>query len=150
RSGLAEARRSVDALHRPYLLESSPLQDAFSSLAAQFDSSITQIVYEVVGTAYPLSSDLENNLFRIGQEALTNAIKYARAREIRIELVYEPTQCILRIKDDGRGFDVENQAMRNGFGLLGMAQRAERIKAELKIQSCSGQGTEITVSIDRG
>ncbi|MBR8833483.1 MAG: AAA family ATPase [Stigonema ocellatum SAG 48.90 = DSM 106950] len=150
RSGLAEARRSVEALHRPYLLESSNLQDALSRLTAQLDSSITtQIVYEVIGTTYPLSSDLENNLFRIGQEALTNAIKYAEAHEIRIELVYEPTQCILRIKDDGQGFDVENQAMRNGFGLLGMAQRAERIRAELKIQSHLGQGTEIVVSIDR-
>ncbi|MBW4430471.1 MAG: AAA family ATPase [Pelatocladus maniniholoensis HA4357-MV3] len=151
RSGLAEARRSVEALHRPYLLESSNLQDAFSSLVAQLDSSITtQIVYEVVGTTYTLSSDLENNLFRIGQEALTNAIKYAIAHEIRIELVYEPSRCILRIKDDGQGFDVENQGMRNGFGLLGMAQRAERIRAELKIQSHLGQGTEIVVSIDRG
>ncbi|MEP0873070.1 AAA family ATPase [Trichocoleus desertorum AS-A10] len=150
RSGLAEARRSVETLHRPYLLESSNLQDALNRLTAQLDSSIaTQIVYEVIGTAYPLPCDLENNLFRIGQEALTNAIKYAEAHEIRIELVYETTQCILRIKDNGQGFDIENQAMRNGFGLLGMAQRAERIKAELKIQSHLGQGTEIVVSIDR-
>ncbi|OUL32240.1 hypothetical protein BV378_00300 [Nostoc sp. RF31YmG] len=151
RSGLAEARRSVEALHRPYLLESSNLQDALSRLAAQLDSSIaTQIVYEVIGTPYPLSSDLENNLFRIGQEALTNAIKYAKANEIHIELIYEPTQCSLRIKDDGQGFNVENQAMRNGFGLLGMAERAERIRAELKIQSDLEQGTEIVVSINRG
>ncbi|MBH8577437.1 AAA family ATPase [Nostocaceae cyanobacterium CENA369] len=151
RFGLAEARRSVEALHRPYLLESNNLQDAFSSLVAQLNSSIaTQIVYEVIGTNYTLSSDLENNLFRIGQEALTNAIKHAKTRKIHIKLVYEPTQCSLRIKDDGQGFDVENQAMRNGFGLLGMAQRAERIRAELKIQSHLGQGTEIVVSIDRG
>jgi PAS domain S-box-containing protein len=150
RSGLAEARRSVEALRRPYLLESSNLQAALSRLAAQLDSSIaTQIVYEVIGTTYPLSSDLENNLFRIGQEAVTNAIKHAKAHEIRIELVYKPTQCSLRIKDDGQGFDVENQAMRNGFGLLGIAERAERIRAELKIQSHLGQGTEIVVSIDR-
>ncbi|QLE57953.1 AAA family ATPase [Nostoc sp. TCL26-01] len=151
RSGLAEARRSVEALHRPYLLENGNLQEALSRLAAQLNSSIaTQIVYEVIGTIYPLSSDLENNLFRIGQEALTNAIKYAKADFIRIELIYEPTQCSLRIKDDGQGFEVENQAMRNGFGLLGMAERAERIRAELKIQSDLGRGTEITVSIGRG
>ncbi|MEH2370702.1 AAA family ATPase [Nostoc sp.] len=151
RSGLAEARRSVEALHRPYLLESSNLQDALSRLATQLNSSIaTQIVYEVMGTPYPLSSDLENNLFRIGQEALTNAIKHAFASEIHIELIYEPTQCSLRIKDDGQGFNVENQAMQNGFGLLGMAERAERIRAELKIQSDLEQGTEIVVSINRG
>ena len=151
RSGLTEARRSVEALRRPYLLESSNLQDALSRLAAQLDSSIaTQIIYEVMGTTYPLPSDLENNLFRIGQEALTNAIKHAKAHEIRIELIYEPTQCSLRIKDDGQGFEMENQAMRNGFGLVGIAERAERIRAELKIQSDLGQGTEITVSINQG
>ncbi|MEH2160511.1 MAG: AAA family ATPase [Nostoc sp.] len=151
RSGLAEARRSVEALHRPYLLESSNLQDALSRLAAELNSSIaTQIVYEVMGTPYPLSSDLENNLFRIGQEALTNAIKHGNTREIHIELIYEPTQCSLQIKDDGQGFNVENQAIQNGFGLLGMAERAERISAELKIQSDLGQGTEIMVSINRG
>ncbi|WP_392535328.1 AAA family ATPase [Nostoc sp. C117] len=151
RSGLAEARRSVEALHRPYLLESSNLQDALRRLAAELNSSIaTQIVYEVMGTPYPLSSDLENNLFRIGQEALTNAIKHAAAHKIHIELIYEPTQCSLRIKDDGQGFNVENQAMQNGFGLLGMAERAERIRAELKIQSDLEQGTEIVVSINRG
>jgi PAS domain S-box-containing protein len=150
RSGLAEARRSVEALRRPYLLESSNLQDALSRLAAQLNSSIaTQIVYEVRGKPYLLSSDLENNLFRIGQEALTNAIKHARADEIRIELIYDSTQCSLRIQDDGQGFEVENEAMRNGFGLLGIAERAERISAKLKIQSDLGQGTEITVSIDR-
>jgi PAS domain S-box-containing protein len=150
RSGLAEARRSVEALRRPYLLESSNLQDALTHLVAQLNSSTAaQIVYEVLGKPYSLSSDLENNLFRIGQEALTNAIKYARADEIRIELIYEPTQCSLRINDSGQGFDVENEAMRNGFGLLGMAERAERISAELKIQSNLGQGTEITASIRR-
>ncbi|MBD2072362.1 PAS domain S-box protein, partial [Phormidium sp. FACHB-592] len=150
RSGLTEARRSVEALRRPYLLENGNLQDALRRLAAQLDSSLTtQVVYEVIGTTYPLSSDLENNLFRIGQEALTNAIKHAKAHEIRIELVYKPTQCSLRIKDDGQGFEVENQAMRNGFGLIGMTERAERIRAELKIQSNLGQGTEIMVSIDR-
>jgi signal transduction histidine kinase len=151
RSGLAEARRSVEALHRPHLLESSNLQDALSRLVAQLDSSIaTQIIYEVIGTTYPLSSDLENNLFRIGQEAVNNAIKHARAHEIRIELIYEVTQCSLRIKDDGQGFEIENQGMWKGFGLLGMAERAERISAELKIQSHLGQGTEIAVSIHQG
>ncbi|MBD3887086.1 PAS domain S-box protein [Phormidium tenue FACHB-886] len=150
RSGLAEARRSVEALRRPYLLENGNLQDALRRLAAQLDSSIaTQVVYEVIGTPYSLSYDLENNLFRIGQEALTNAIKHAKADEIRIELIYEPTQCSLRIQDDGQGFEVENQAMRNGFGLIGMAERAERIRAELTIQSNLGQGTKIVVSIDR-
>jgi PAS domain S-box-containing protein len=148
RSGLAEARRSVEALRRPYLLESRNLQDALSCLVAQLDSSITtQIVFNVMGTPYPLVSDVENNLFRIGQEALTNAIKHARAREIRIELIYEPTQCRLQIQDDGQGFEVKNQAMQNGFGLLGMAERAERISAELKIQSDLGRGTEVMATV---
>ncbi|MBD3885820.1 PAS domain-containing protein [Phormidium tenue FACHB-886] len=149
RTGLAEARRSVAAL-RPQLLEEGNLESALHRLVTQMRSTIdTVLIYETQGTAYPLPADVENNLLRIGQEALTNAIKYAYAGEIRVELVYSQTQCILRVKDDGRGFGVGSAPLSNGFGLLGMSERAERINAQLAIQSQPGQGTEITVTINR-
>lgn len=150
RSGLAEARRSVEALRRPSLLENGNLQQAIDRLASQMRASTdTRIVSNVVGVAYPLPSHIENNLLRIAQEALTNAIKYAKANEIRIELVYD-SQCILRIQDDGQGFVVDHPAMTSrGFGLLGMNERTERIGARLQIRSAPGQGTEVVVIVDR-
>ncbi|MBD2157295.1 AAA family ATPase [Leptolyngbya sp. FACHB-16] len=148
RTGLAEARRSVTAL-RPQLLEEGDLSSALHRLVTQMRASTdTALIYEVQGTAYSLPAEVENNLLRIGQEALTNAIKYAHAREIRVELVYEDTRCILRVKDDGQGFGV-GSIPSHGFGLLGMSERAERVGAQLTISSYPGQGTEIFITIQR-
>ncbi|MEH2446325.1 MAG: PAS domain-containing protein [Nostoc sp.] len=149
RTGLAEARRSVAAL-RPQLLEEGNLENALHRLVIQMSSTIdTVLIYETQGTSYALPADVENNLLRIGQEALTNAIKYASAGEIRVELVYNETQCILQIKDDGRGFGVGSIPLSGGFGLLGMSERAKHIGAQLAIQSQPGQGTQIIVTINR-
>ncbi|MBD2741929.1 AAA family ATPase [Coleofasciculus sp. FACHB-1120] len=150
RTGLAEARRSVEALRRPYLLENNDLLSAFKQLTSQLESSTgTTIVCEAIGIPYPLPSEVENNLLRIGQEALTNALKYATATEIRVELIYQSTQCRLRIKDDGQGFPIDRSSSHTGFGLLGMSERAARIGAQLQIQSTPGQGTEIAVSVNQ-
>ncbi|BDI19309.1 hypothetical protein ANSO36C_51110 [Nostoc cf. commune SO-36] len=150
RAGLAGARRSVSAL-RPRLLEEGNLESALHRIVAQMRSTTdTALICETQGTAYSLPTEVENNLLRIGQEALTNAIKYACAGEIRVELVYNETQCILRVKDDGRGFGVGSIPLSGGFGLLGMSERAERIGAQLTIQSQPGQGTEIIATINRG
>ncbi|MEH2125152.1 AAA family ATPase [Nostoc sp.] len=149
RAGLAGARRSVSAL-RPQLLEEGNLESALHRIVAQMRSTTdTALICETQGTAYSLPTEVENNLLRIGQEALTNAIKYACAGEIRVELVYNETQFILQIKDDGRGFGVGSIPLSGGFGLLGMSERAERISAQLTIQSQPGQGTKIIVTINR-
>ncbi|MBI4780812.1 MAG: hypothetical protein HY785_05760 [Oscillatoriophycideae cyanobacterium NC_groundwater_1537_Pr4_S-0.65um_50_18] len=71
----------------------------------------------------------------MGQEALTNAIKYADADEIQVELVYEAAQCLLRIKDNGQGFKVGSIPSIGGFGLLGISERVEHMGAQLTIQS---------------
>ncbi|MFL9454226.1 PAS domain S-box protein [Tolypothrix bouteillei VB521301_2] len=144
RTGLAEARRSVATL-RPQLLEEGNLHSALYCLVTQMRAAIdTTLCYEIKGTAYLLPVEVESNLLRMGQEALTNAIKHANASEIRVELLYEKAQCILRIKDNGQGFEVGNRP--NGkFGLLGMSERAERIGAQLTIASQPEHGTEIVV-----
>ncbi|MBW4692093.1 MAG: CHASE2 domain-containing protein [Lyngbya sp. HA4199-MV5] len=147
RSGLAEARRSVVAL-RPKVLEEGDLPSALKRLTAQMQvSGQTQLTCKIIGVAYPLAPYIENHLLRIGQEALTNAVKYARAATIQIELVYEETQCLLRVKDDGQGFDVAQVSLEQGFGLVGMSERAEQMNGELIIQSHPGQGTEIVVIV---
>jgi PAS domain S-box-containing protein len=149
RSGLNEARRSVKAL-RPQLLEEGSLHSALDRLASKMDlPNATHTVCQVVGTPYPLPSVVENNLLRIGQEALTNAIRHANAGEIKIELIYEKSQCILRVKDNGQGFDLSNMSASKGFGLLGMQERAKCIAAHLTIESDRTEGTEVVVSVNR-
>ncbi len=149
RTGLAEARRSVVAL-RPQLLEKSTLRSALHRLITQMRSTTkTTLIYESKGIVYSLPTEVENHLLRIGQEALTNAIKYANASKILVELVYNDAQCLLRVKDDGQGFGLGSISSPSGFGLLGMSERAERIGAHLAIQSQPGQGTEIIVIVNR-
>lgn len=149
RSGLAEARRSVAAL-RPQLLEDGNLWTALERFVSTMPSSTeTRLMCETLGEPYALPPKTENNLLRIGQEAFTNAIKYANASEIRIELIYEPTRCCLQIRDNGRGFEVNSTTISQGFGLLGITERAEHIGAELSIESQLGQGTEVIVSVYR-
>lgn len=149
RTGLTEARRSVAAL-RPQLLEKGNLHSALHRLVTQMRAATdTALIYEIKGTAYPLATEVENNLLRMGQEALTNAIKYAAADKIWIELMYGNAQCILRVKDNGRGFGLGSIPSGGGFGLLGMSERAENIGAQLTIQSQPGQGTEIVVVVNR-
>ncbi|MBE8989839.1 AAA family ATPase [Nostoc sp. LEGE 12450] len=149
RTGLTEARRSVAAL-RPQSLEDGDLWTALQRFVATMQSSTeTSLICDIIGTPYTLPPETENNLLRIAQEAFTNSIRYANAKEIRIELIYEPTQFFLRIKDNGQGFEANHTILNRGFGLLGITERAERIKAQLSIKSRLGQGTETIVSVHR-
>ncbi|MFQ4138018.1 PAS domain S-box protein [Nodosilinea sp. PGN35] len=149
RTGLVEARRSVVAL-RPQLLEEGSLQNALHGLVAQIRAAAmdTTLYYEIEGTVYSLPAEVENNLLRMGQEALTNAIRHANADEIRLQLAYDRDQVSLRVRDNGQGFGVGSMPSSEGFGLLGMSERAERIGAQLTIRSQPGQGTEIIVTVN--
>jgi signal transduction histidine kinase len=108
----------------------------------------TALIYESKGTAFPLPAEVENHLLRMGQEALTNAIKYADASEIRVELMYGAARFTLCVKDNGRGFSIGSVPSGGGFGLLGMSERAAQIDAQLSIQSQPGQGTEIIIIVN--
>ncbi|WP_375505306.1 PAS domain-containing protein [uncultured Nostoc sp.] len=149
RSGLTEARRSVAAL-RPQLLEDGNLWTALEQFVSTMQSSTEiNLLCNIVGTPYTLPPETENNLLKIAQEAFTNAIKYAHASEIRIELTYGSMLCSLRVIDNGQGFEINNTMLNRGFGLLSITERAEQIKAQLSIESQPGQGTEVVISVNR-
>ncbi|WP_431109735.1 tetratricopeptide repeat-containing sensor histidine kinase [Winogradskyella poriferorum] len=85
------------------------------------------------------------NIYRIIQEAINNALKYAEATYINVDISEENNKMIVRIKDNGKGFD-EN-SVKLGNGLNNMKKRAEDIKAQLSIQSVVGEGTDIRLQI---
>jgi DNA-binding NarL/FixJ family response regulator len=92
------------------------------------------------------SPDVAHTLFRIAQEALTNAIRHARAASVRVGLVYSPTGVTLLVQDDGAGFDraqVEQDEEQHGLGLGGMAERARLLGGTLELDSTPGWGTRI-------
>jgi signal transduction histidine kinase len=99
----------------------------------------------VSGSARPLGSTVEQQLVRIAEEAVTNAIRHARARHVRTDLVYDRRCVRLSISDDGCGFDVD-ATVRHGdrhWGLTIMRERAEQVGGTLQIVSSSAGGTTI-------
>ena len=145
----AEAGRTVRNL-RLLDLEKHNLPTALSRFATTSgDDSHVKIVVAVKGRYQSLPNQVENHLLRIGQEAVTNAIKHAGAGNIRIELNCESRWLKLSIHDDGCGFSPANAfgTSSGHFGLLGMRERAEKIGATFQATSSPGQGTIISVRI---
>jgi len=97
-----------------------------------------------------LAADLELALFRIVQEALTNAAKHAHARRITVQMQLQARPLQVCVTDDGVGFDVE-QALRErrtaGLGLINMRETAEFAGGRFSLESAPGQGTRICVEI---
>ncbi|HXG92539.1 MAG TPA: two-component regulator propeller domain-containing protein [Blastocatellia bacterium] len=148
---LAEARRTVWDL-RSQSLEGSDLPGALSNIAEQLTAGTeVEVQLHVTGAPRRLAETVENNLLRIGQEALTNAMKHAAPKKISIELCYEPDRVGLRVRDDGAGFNAQSEQSINGhFGLIGMRERARRMKGHLVVNSNPGQGTEVIATIPSG
>ncbi len=96
--------------------------------------------------------DIEIAIYRIVQEALTNIVKYADAKQIFINLILRGSIISLGIEDDGIGFDIDDVLKKarttgNGLGLLIMRERVDQLKGDFSIVSSSGQGTHILVEI---
>jgi signal transduction histidine kinase len=144
KNSLIEARRSVHALRAPALLDTD-LGGALLRLVQQTTAHTgVAATCTVTGTPIPLPADVEGQLLRIGQEALTNALKHAHAAEAQVALRFAAGQVRLQIHDDGVGFDPA-QAYADRFGLIGIRERAQQIAATLTIQSAARRGTTITV-----
>jgi len=152
RSSLAEARRSVRDL-RSELLDGSDLADALSGVARQLTSGAdVRAEVCVTGTPRRLPEPIEKTLLRVGQEALTNAVRHAAAGSVRVRLDYDEAHVRLEVRDDGGGFQPESVGRASGdrFGLRGMRERVEQAGGTLRIQSSAGAGTEVTATLPLG
>lgn len=109
------------------------------------------IAFHVIGETIPLASEIEATLYRIAQEAITNAIKYAAASVVEVTINFD--DCTLTITDDGKGFDVEKTLQprqdRKAWGLYGIMERANLIEGAVDIQSDIGAGTTIQIRISK-
>ncbi|MCI0486862.1 MAG: histidine kinase [Blastocatellia bacterium] len=149
---LAEARRTVWNL-RSQTLEDGDLAAALSSVGKHIsEGTAVKVRIKTSGAVIRLSEDVENNLLRIGQEAMTNSIRHARPQSILAELVFGDECLTLRVRDDGCGFDVEDSftSGRKHFGLISMRERTEQIGGRFTLRSEPGRGTEIEVTVPVG
>ena len=148
-ASLVETRRLVWNL-RDGAGPSEDLGQALWRLAQRLSEG-RQVVCTVdaQGRARPLPQRVQGDLFRIAQEALTNAINHAGAAHIDLRLIYEPEAVALSVIDDGRGFDVERAGEDHPghFGLLGMRERARALRGELVVTSREGRGTVVMLRL---
>ncbi|MEI6195030.1 MAG: ATP-binding protein [Verrucomicrobiota bacterium] len=147
--GQDEARRTVRNL-RTLALENGGLPGALNTMAREMSEGLpVKIEVELIGSPVPLTNKVESHLLRVGQEAMTNALKHANAKNISINLHFEPAVVRLAVRDDGCGFDATHAASSESghFGLLGMRERAEKIHGALNVSSTPGSGTIVTVTV---
>jgi len=147
RHGLNEARRSVRAL-RPQALEDTTFWEAFKSLIKNAAvATPVQTEFQIRGEIRDLPPLAQENLLHIGQEALTNTLKYAHATRFEARLIFDPQEIRLELQDNGNGFEMNDR--HNGFGLTGMRERVEQMRATLNVISARGKGTTIIVVLPR-
>ncbi len=160
RSNLEEARRSVMDL-RAAPLQGRTLPEALAALVAEDPTGYSASDGEIITPQIQFSSSpsidvpvlparIEVGLYRIAQEALTNARRHAEAQHIEISLMFDEEQIYLTVQDDGRGFDPEGVASTCGdghFGLAGMSERVRLLHGDICIQSEPGAGTYLSVAV---
>ena len=146
RDSLREARRTVWNL-RPLALGEADLVTALQRFATDLarDSGIS-CSPEIEGNPRPLPAGHDAALLRIGQEAITNVIRHARAGTITMRLRFDSEWVTLTVRDDGDGFDVATPG-RKGFGLTGMQERVAALGGSLSIDSMPGEGTEVSATL---
>lgn len=128
-------------------------EQGFLTGLRQFAHHLTEragldLVFDVEGEPSDLSPDWENAFFRTAQESLTNIVRHARAKRVEIRLQYSPQSLRMQIVDDGRGFDPDDPAHRDGThaGLDGMRKRLASLGGTVDVRSEVGRGTKITVT----
>lgn len=142
--GVASIRDISRAL-RPIALELG-LAPALRALAGELSARTGRPIEVHLPACVPrLAGPMERGLYRIAQEALTNALRHAQATQIEVRLTVVQGRLELGVYDDGRGFVVDLPGVSGGLGLLGMHERAAQFGAEFSVSSAPKQGTRITV-----
>ena len=144
---IRDARRSVWEL-RSLRLERRNLVEAISALAEESMVALPVVVrVDVAGRLRQCRPDVEQELLRIAQEAIGNAVQHGRAGKIFVELDYRGNALSMSIRDNGSGFVPEEVAVRSGehWGLVNMRERVTKMGGTLSVISEVGQGTVVTV-----
>jgi signal transduction histidine kinase len=145
RSGLDEARRALHALR------ASPIEEMGLALSLRrvAEEARARAGFALTFSAPPqitgLRPEVEQHLYRIGEEAINNVARHANAHDVAVTLAQKDGATLLTIQDDGGGFDQGLAAQSGHFGLTGMRERASLIEARLEIESRPQAGTSVRV-----
>ncbi|WP_173918436.1 sensor histidine kinase [Halobacillus sp. Marseille-Q1614] len=130
---------------RPVALKGKSLSEGSKELLAELTQKVPM---QVDWTLEPLSLDkgIEDQLFRILQEAISNTLRHAKADKLEVMLIQRDENVILRVVDDGVGFEAEDSKA-SSYGLQNMRERAVEVGGSLKLVSLEGEGTRLEVKV---
>lgn len=143
RGALSEVRRIIYDL-RPMALDDLglvPTLKKYLSTISEYEAPLT-IHFQSNGAERRLDSNFEVGVFRLVQESVNNCIKHASTEEIWVKLEWLRENVNILVKDQGCGFDT-NEVKEKSFGLIGMQERVDLLKGEMKVMSAVGEGTSL-------
>lgn len=143
----AQAEMRALLLHlRPATLQNKSLKEAILELLDELTRKNTMEITWEIEAVEGLPSGIEDHLFRILQESLSNTLRHARATQIAVKLFTLQEQVRLRVTDDGVGFDPDGEKV-TSYGLRSMQERVTEVGGSMEIYSAIGKGTQIEVRI---
>jgi PAS domain S-box-containing protein len=146
---LEDARRAVWDIRSPWLAGAEFSAALRTAAENAIRGTGLRLEYRLDGPARPLEAETEAVVFRIVQEAVTNAVKHAGAATIRLRGTYGTRSMRVVVADDGKGFSVDPDFRAYGghWGLLGMRERATQIGGKVLVRSAPGQGTRVILLV---
>lgn len=146
---VVEARRSTSEL-RSARLEVHHLVEDLRQFADDVSlGTSVQIDVLVTGRSRHCTPEVDEQLLKIGQEAIANAVRHSGCARVRVELIYSREAVTLRVSDSGRGFELDAARGGEHWGIRNMRDRATRISAQFRISSARGEGTTVEATVAR-
>lgn len=139
---LAEVRRVIHEM-RPTVLDDLGLEAAVRWLMKRYEPTGLQIDMDVHGLETRLPGHIEITVFRLVQEACTNTVKHAKARNLRVRISRQGNRVCVEVTDDGQGIDPARLGKAAGMGLAGLKERVALAGGTLDISSLPGTGTRL-------
>ncbi len=132
---------------RPFMLETEGLASALRARLAAVEGRSGLKTEVLVEEERRLPIKIEEELYRIAQEALNNVVKHAEATQVQIRLKYKENIVSLEMFDDGKGFELAAVSQSGGFGLQGIQERVQQLGGTWKIESAPHRGTRLKIRI---
>lgn len=130
---------------RPVALKNKSIQEGIEELLIELSQKVTMNIKWKV-EHFPLDKGIEDHLFRILQESISNTLRHSKATKLEVLLIKRDDLIIMRVVDDGKGFEVD-ETKAGSYGMQNMHERALEVGGTLKIVSVKNKGTRLEVKV---